>query len=122
MLMSVFERIKEFGVLKALGMGPGAVLRLIYVESLLHVLLAILLGAGLAVPALWYLATQGINLGALAGASVMGMAMMETMYAVVTPRAVAQPILTTVVVVALAVLYPAVKAARIHPVEAMRHQ
>lgn len=122
MLMSVFERIKEFGVLKALGLPPGHVLKLIYAESFLQVLISISIGVTLALPVLWYLSTHGINMGALAGTSMMGMAMMETWYAVVTPRVFAQPIFMTFMVVALAVLYPATKAARISPVEAMRHQ
>jgi ABC-type antimicrobial peptide transport system permease subunit len=42
--------------------------------------------------------------------------------AVVTPGTVAGPVLTLVFIVLVAVLYPAVKAARISPVEAMRHR
>jgi len=122
MLMAVFERIREFGVLKALGIAPGDLLKLIYVESMLQVALAVALGVTLALPALWYLTRVGIDMGALAGTDVMGMVMMDTWYAVVSPQVFAQPVLMTVVVVALAVLYPAARAARIRPVEAMRHQ
>jgi len=40
MLMAVFERIKEFGILKALGAGALDVLKLIYAESMMQVGLA----------------------------------------------------------------------------------
>ncbi len=122
MLMSVFERIKEFGVLKALGVSPGEVLRLIYLESSLQACLALAAGVLLAAPTLWYLSTTGINMASLAGTSMMGMVMMETWYAEVSPQVFAQPIAMTVIVVSFAVLYPACKAALIRPVEAMRHQ
>jgi len=122
MLMSVFERIKEFGVLKALGITPAGVFKLIYVESLIQVALAVGVGVALATPILIYLATVGINMGALAGTSMMGMAMMETWYGVVSPQVFAQPIFMTFFVVSLAVFYPAYKAAVIQPVSAMRHR
>ena len=55
MLMAVFERIREFGVLKALGVEPRQVLWLIFVESGLQTGLALAVGVALAVPTLWYL-------------------------------------------------------------------
>lgn len=122
MLMAVFERIKEFGVLKALGISPGGVLGLIYVESLIQVGLAVGAGVLLSLPVMQYLSTSGIDTAALAGTSMMGISMMSTWYAVFSPEVYVQPVLMTTFVVAVAVLYPAYKAAIIQPVEAMRHQ
>jgi ABC-type lipoprotein release transport system permease subunit len=122
MLMAVFERIREFGVLKAIGVAPGTVFAIILVESALQTALALLLGLGLSVPGLWYLTSVGIDTGALGGISLMGVAFNQIWYAVVTPYTFWGPAVALVVMVLLAVLYPAVKAAHITPVEAMRHQ
>jgi ABC-type lipoprotein release transport system permease subunit len=122
MLMAVFERIREIGVLKALGFSPGWVLGLIVVESSLQTGLAVLLGLALSIPGLWFLTEVGINMGTLGGVSVMGLAMDPVWRAVVTDNTFKMPVLVLVVIVTLAVIYPAVKAAVIRPVEAMRHQ
>jgi ABC-type lipoprotein release transport system permease subunit len=122
MLMAVFERIREFGVLKALGVEPGNVLRLIFVESSLQTTLALIVGLTLSIPGLWYLTRVGIDTGRLGGMSMMGMAVSSKWYAVVTSNTFAGPILTLVFIIFIAVLYPALKAARISPIEAMRYQ
>ncbi|MDF1562051.1 MAG: ABC transporter permease [Deltaproteobacteria bacterium] len=122
MLMSVFERIKEFGVLKALGIAPSGVMKLIYVESFIQVTISVCVGLLLIAPVLYYLANTGIDMGALAGTDMMGLAMMETWYADVTPEIFKGPIFMTLFVVSMAVFYPALKAAVIQPVAAMRHQ
>ncbi len=122
MLMAVFERIREIGVLKALGFSPGWVLGLIVLESVLQTGLAVLLGLALSVPGLWFLVEVGINMGTLGGMSVMGLAVDPVWRAVVTRATFTMPVLVLVVIVTLAVVYPALKAAVIRPVEAMRHQ
>ena len=53
MLMAVFERIKEFGVLKALGVAPLQVLAMIYAESFLQVNYAESQKHGLVMPEGW---------------------------------------------------------------------
>jgi ABC-type lipoprotein release transport system permease subunit len=121
MLMAVFERIREIGVLKALGFGPAWVLGLILAESGLQTGLAVLLGLALSVPGLWFLVEKGIDLGSLGGMSVMGLAVDPVWRAVVTLNTYKMPVLILVAIVSLAVLYPAAKAAVIRPVEAMRH-
>ncbi len=122
MLMAVFERIREFGVLKALGVEPGRVMSLIFVESGLQTGIAIAVGLIFAAPALWFMVQVGIDMGALSGTTIIGMTFGSTWNATVTPITVVAPVLVLVVLVGLAVIYPARKAARISPVEAMRHQ
>jgi ABC-type lipoprotein release transport system permease subunit len=122
MLMSVFERIREFGVLKAVGAGPGTVLSLILLESMMQMGVAVAAGVLLSLPALWYLAGTGINMGKLAGVSFAGLAMSSRWTATVSLSTFLTPVILLVLVVSIAVLYPSFKAALIRPVEAMRHR
>jgi putative ABC transport system permease protein len=122
MLMAVFERIREFGVMKALGVSPSTVLGLILVESALQTALAVSIGLALSLPGLWYLTNVGIDTGALGGMTLMGVAFNQIWYAVVTPYTFWGPIVALIVMVSLAVIYPASMAARIPPLEAMHHQ
>ena len=122
MLMAVFERIRELGVLKALGVEPRQVLSLIFAESALQTGLALAVGLAFSVPTLWYLAEFGIDTGALGGVSVIGTTFATVWQAAVSPFTFVTPALTLVLLVTLAAAYPALKAARISPVEALRQQ
>jgi ABC-type lipoprotein release transport system permease subunit len=102
--------------------GPIDVLRLILVESAIQTGIAILLGVTLAVPGLWYLSRIGIDLSRLGGVTIMGIAWDPIWRAAVHVDGFLQPILVLVVIVAAAVVYPALKAALIRPVDAMHHQ
>ena len=74
-LMSVFERIREFGVMKALGVTPFQVATIVFVETTVQAALA---GAGALVvglPLTLYFETHGIDLSAfLMDVSMMGVA------------------------------------------------
>lgn len=122
MLMAVFERVREFGILKAIGVSPGSVFALIVVEAGIQTAAALCLGLLLSVPGMWYLSGNGINVGALGGTNVMGLAMRPVWYGIYTLDTIIVPIILLVVIVLLAVTYPALKAALIRPIRAIQHQ
>lgn len=122
MLMAVFERIREFGVLKAIGYGPFAVLAMMLAEGMMQAFIATVIGLALAAPAMWYLAVYGIDVGVLGGVQMGGMRMPAIWRGDYSVETVQVPIIMLFVIVFVAVLYPALKAAWIRPVDAMTHQ
>jgi len=122
MLMAVFERIREFGVLKAIGYSPGRVLLLIFGETAVQTGLAILVGGILAAPGLWYLVHVGIDMGRLGGMAMMGVVLDPIWRGVVGPDVILGPLVTLLVIVGMATLYPAAKAAWINPIRAIQHR
>lgn len=121
-LMAVFERIKEFGVMKAIGVSPTSVFVIILLETIFQVSIAIVIGVTLALPGMWYLIEHGIDVGTLGGMSVMGMSMRDRWHGIYTASSLAMPILMLVFMSLSAALYPAARAALIRPLDAMRHQ
>ena len=122
MLMAVFERIREFGVLKALGMGPATVFRLVIAECVVQVAIALAVGIGLGIPGVWYLTEYGIDLGSMGNLEVHGIAWDMVWRAEFSAAAFSGPIMIMLTVVFLAVLYPALKAALIRPVAAIQYR
>jgi ABC-type lipoprotein release transport system permease subunit len=120
MLMAVFERIRELGVLKAIGFTPAKVLRLILLETAVQVAVAVMVGLALAIPANHYLVHTGLDLSALGNVTIMGMAWDPIWRSHVELSTYTGPTIMLVVIVAFAVSYPAVRAATIRPLDAMR--
>jgi ABC-type antimicrobial peptide transport system permease subunit len=118
----VFERIREFGVLKALGMGPGKVLRLILMESMYLTGLATVAGCTLSILPLWYMARVGLDLSSLGDLTIQGLAWDPIWTVKVDASIFTQPISIMVTIVLIGTLYPAIKAALIRPVSAMQHR
>lgn len=122
MLMAVFERVRELGVLKALGMGPLGISRLIFLESAILTGLALVVGGAASLPALWYLSTRGIDLTSLGDMSIAGIAWDPIWRTRVSVDTFVAPMVTMIAIIVLAVVYPALRAALIRPVEAMNHR
>jgi ABC-type lipoprotein release transport system permease subunit len=121
MLMAVFERTRELGVLKAIGMSPFAIVRMMMAETLLLALLGgvsgLLLGLGLDV----YLMVEGLDLsGSTGGMNVGNVGINPVIYGVITPSGVLFPMAILLGITMLAALYPAVRAARLQPAIGMR--
>ena len=119
-LMAVYERIREFGLLKALGMRPGRIVRGILVEALFILFFGIVAGNLFGLASCWLLSFNGIDLSALAkGVEYAGMS--RIIIPVVMLKDVVVANLVVLVLGVIVCLYPAVKAARFTPVEAMMH-
>jgi putative ABC transport system permease protein len=105
-MMSVYERIREFGVMRALGARRGFIFRLVLLEALLLALLGGLLGLGVG-----SLASSAINLYTL---DQVGLAL-----SAVTPRLSLFALGVALTLGLVAGLLPAYNASRIPVVEAL---
>ncbi len=123
-LMSVMERTREIGVLKALGMGPGRVVAEVIMETALLGILSVAFGLAFGLAANHYATVHGLDITAVTSAgslAVDGVAITGTLYSKLYPLPVVLTSVGVVLITILAGLYPAIRAARLVPVKAI-HQ
>jgi len=117
-LMAIFERMREFGLMKALGMRPIQVIKGVVTETLFLLILGILAGNILGFLTVYVISKNGIDLSALAaGAEMWGIP--RKLYPEIWMQDVAVAGLVVLLLGVLVSLYPAVKAARFTPTQAM---
>jgi putative ABC transport system permease protein len=116
MVMTIYERTKEIGILKAVGASPREIRVLFMAEAALIGLLGGIVGTigG------WLLGI-GLNKGILAYMAWKELPVTGTFF-VVTGWLVVLALVFATVVGLLAGLYPAARAARLDPLEALRHE
>ncbi|MBN2530197.1 MAG: ABC transporter permease [Deltaproteobacteria bacterium] len=123
MLMAVFERIREFGIMKAIGVSPIGVFQMIVVETAIMLGCSLLAATVLCIPMSIYLSTCGIDLSSqMSTMSVSGVGVNPVMKAVFDVPTVVAPLVVLTLVVFGAIVYPALKAALLQPVNAIHHQ
>jgi len=110
LLMSIKERTKEIGVRKALGASPKVIRSQFLLEAML-------------------ISLAGCMLGVLLGVIVMSIAVPILQHFTEMPFGWVFSIQTTVIIIIIALLigilfgtYPAIKAARLDPIDAIRHE
>lgn len=117
-LMAVFERIREFGLLKALGMKPWWIIKEVLTESFFLLIIGMIIGNALSFVSVFALSGIGIDLSAFAaGSEYFGIA--RVIYPAVYMYDVIMANLVVLVLGLLVSVYPAVKAARFTPIEAL---
>ena len=119
-LMAVLERKRELGVVLALGLRPAAIFRIVYLESLLLAAVGLVIGLALAIPLVLWLQANPIE---ITGEGVQAMelfGMEPEMTWKLKPLNPIGSVLTILGVAIAAALYPALKASRGRPVDALR--
>ncbi len=119
-LMAVLERIREFGLLQALGMRPLWVLFEVLVESFVLLILGSIAGNTAAFMCISWFSKRGLDLSRFAaGAEFAGMS--RIIFPDLQMRDWALANLVVLVLGIIVSCYPALKAARYTPVEAFAH-
>jgi ABC-type lipoprotein release transport system permease subunit len=120
MLMATYERIREFGILKALGATPWRIIMDVAVEAIVLAALGTVCGTILGLAGSYYLQEVGLDLSIFAGTySVGGVAFDPIWKATISAEMVYIPVVLMLVIGLLASLYPAALAARLDPVTAI---
>lgn len=118
-LMAAFERVREFGLMQALGLKPRMILGLVTLESAMLIGLGTLIGLGGALATISAM-SGGIDISAFArGLAKFGSG--QTLYPKIDAGQMLTLSLTIWVLGVVVALWPARKAASASPMEAMTH-
>jgi ABC-type lipoprotein release transport system permease subunit len=116
-LMSVLERTREYGVLRAMGTKPTQIFALVLYEVNIMAIGSIILGCGFSALINYLLSIYGIT---LPEPFTYGGIEFKNMYTEVNARSLYIPAITVILSATLITVLPAIKAARIAPAKAMR--
>ncbi len=116
-LMTVLDRTREYGVLRAIGTRPGQIIRLVLCEVALMGCIGIIIGFALSLPLNYLLSQHGI---AMPQSFTYGGVPFTHYYAEVNAHSFYIPALTVGLSAMLISIIPAIMAARVAPARAMR--
>ncbi|MBN2344620.1 MAG: ABC transporter permease [Deltaproteobacteria bacterium] len=122
--VSVMERMREFGILNAIGFSGGRLFSLVIWESLFTAALGLCMAALVTAIPYYYMYSHGINLAEMAGdgkeMTINGVGMATTIYVDIYVEKALAIAGVAVLGTLLSGLYPAYRAARVVPVESIK--
>ena len=116
-LMTVLERTREYGVLRAIGTAPAQICRLVLLEVLIMAAITVVRGAALSDGVNYALSIHGITLPV---SFTYGGVVFTKMFTEINARSFYIPGVSVVLSAILISMFPATKAARVAPARAMR--
>ncbi|MFH1379519.1 MAG: FtsX-like permease family protein [bacterium] len=117
LFMSLYERMFEFGVLRSVGTRPWIIAKLIVYEAGALAVISVGIGVIIGFIATWIVAHTGIN---YTGIEFAGVTFRKLLYPVLTVKQFIVFPFWIIIFNIIAGIYPAVYAARMSPIEAMR--
>ena len=117
LIMSVFERTREIGILSAIGMKGRRIMAMFMAETTLLAIGGILMGLVLGILVVYFFSKNGFYIGNM---GITGFLMSDTIYTKLAADDAVNLTLMAFIITLLAGLYPALLASRMEPVEALR--
>ena len=122
MIMSTYDRMKEFGIIRAIGATPWRIIKQVSLESFILTFVASIIGTVVGLSAALYFQKYGFNVSGQGNLSFGGVVMDPIWKASVSLGIILLPIGLMMLTSILSSLYPASIAARIKPVEAIHYK
>ena len=124
LLMSVYERTRELGLLISLGLQPSKIVQMILLESGLMGLVSCALGVALGWCAHLAMVYVGFPLEVEDGKGFVfnGVMLDPVIYGSLDPSALVLPLMAVMLTALLGGLWPAVRAARLDPIVALAQE
>ena len=123
LFVSVMERLREFGIMLAVGFSPGQLFGLIMLESAWLAVIGLAAAAAVTIGPYLYLASTGIDISAMIPADqveIAGVGMSTTLRVGIYGKNVALIGVSALAAILLSGVYPAWRAGRADPVETIR--
>lgn len=120
MLMAIFERMRELGMLMAVGMSKGRVFMMIMLESIMLTCTGAITGMLLAYLSIQWLGNTGIDMAAVGGESLSEFGYDTVVYPVITSADFMSIAILVVATVLISAVYPSYKALKIKPADVVR--
>ncbi len=122
MLMSVLERVREFGVMMALGMSPRSLFIMVMLESFWLAVLGLIIGIIVTIPWYLFMAETGIDLSSTYGEGFsFGGVLIDNVFKIrLFKESIIAILLGLFGLALLSGAYPAWRAGRVPPVESLK--
>ena len=120
MLMSIFERMRELGMLMAIGMGRSKIFIMIMTESIILTFTGAVAGMLLAYGTINFFSENGFDLSAVGGDTLKEWGYDAIVYPKVSSEEYFMIAVLVIFTALIAAIYPAIKALRINPGEVVR--
>ena len=122
LVMSTYDRMKEFGIIRAIGATPWLIIRQVSLEAILLTFLASIIGTVIGLSIAIYLQVYGIDISGKGNLAFGGIVFDPIWRASVSLKSVFLPVVLMMLTSIVASIYPASIAARIKPVEAIHYK
>ena len=122
MIMSTYDRMKEFGIIRAIGATPWIIIKQVSLEAIILTFIASIIGTIVGLSVALYFQKYGFDVSGQGNFSFGGVVMEPIWKASVSLGIILLPIGLMMLTSILSSLYPASIAARIKPVEAIHYK